>query len=90
MKLVKKVINDLNKKYPKYVLDLVVNVLVTENTECHTDKLNEVQYGDNIKSLVVLLAIDSYMSYDRIVAFISALTNNVINLSKGTLVNWVT
>lgn len=90
MKLVKKVINDLNKKYPKYVLDLVVNVLVTENTECHTDKLNEVQYGDNIKSLVVLLATDSYMSYDRIVAFISALTNNVINLSKGTLVNWVT
>lgn len=89
VKLVKKVIKNLDKKYPKYVLDLVVNVLVTENTDCNIDKLNEVQYGDNIKSLVVLLATDCYMSYDRIVPFISALTNNTINLSKGTMVNWI-
>ncbi len=89
VKLVQKVINDMEKKYPKYVLDLVVNALVTENTDCNIDKLNEVQYGDNIKSLVVLLATDCYMSYDRIVAFISALTNNTINLSKGTMVNWI-
>ena len=89
VKLVKKVIKNLDKKYPKYVLDLVVNVLVTENTDCNIDKLNEVQYGDNIKSLVVLLATDCYMSYDRIVSFISALTNNTINLSKGTMVNWI-
>ena len=29
------------------------------------------------------------MSYDNIVKFISAITNNKINLSKGTVVNWI-
>lgn len=89
IKLVKKTINDLNKKYPKYIVDLVTNVLITENEECEIDKLNEVNYGDNIKSIVILLLTDNYMSIDGVVKFISAITNNVINLSKGTIVNWM-
>ena len=89
VKFIKNTIDDLNKKYPKYVLDLVTQVLVTENTGCNIDKLNEVQYGNNIKALVIFLAIDNYMSGDRIVDFIRILTNNKINLSKATVDNWI-
>ena len=86
---VKETISEINKKCPKYVIDLCVKLLVTENNSENIDKLNDVQYGDTIKSIVVLLATDCYMSYDNIIKFISALTNNKINLSKGTLVNWI-
>lgn len=86
---VKETITEINKKCPKYVIDLCVKLLVTENSSENIDKLNDVQYGDTIKSIVVLLATDCYMSYDNIIKFISALTNNKINLSKGTLVNWI-
>ena len=89
VKFIKNTIDDLNKKYPKYVLDLVTQVLVTENTGCNIDKLNEVQYGNTIKALVIFLAIDNYMSGDRIVDFIRVLTNNKINLSKATVDNWI-
>ena len=89
VKFIKNTIDDLNKKYPKYVLDLVTQVLVTENTGCNIDKLNEVQYGNNIKALVIFLASDNYMSGDRIVDFIRVLTNNKINLSKATVDNWI-
>lgn len=89
VKFVKNTIKDLNKKYPKYVLDLVIDVLVNENVECNIDKLNEVQYGDNIKIIVILLLTDNYMSIDNVCKFISAITNNVINLSKGTINNWM-
>ena len=89
VKYITKTIDNLNKKYPKYVIDLVVDVLITENKNGNIDKLNEVQYGETIKSIVILLATDNYMSYDGIIKFISALTNNTIQLSKGTLVNWI-
>ena len=89
VKYITKTIDNLNKKYPKYVIDLVVDVLITENKNGNIDKLNEVQYGETIKSIVILLATDNYMSYDGIIKFISALTDNTINLSKGTLVNWI-
>ena len=89
VKYITKTIDDLNKKYPKYVIDLVVDVLITENKNGKIDKLNEVQYVETIKSIAILLATDNYMSYDGIIKFISALTDNTINLSKGTLVNWI-
>lgn len=89
IKYIKRTINNLNKKCPKYVIDLVVEVLITENQNGMIDKLNEVQYGETIKSIAILLATDNYMSYDGIIKFISALTNNTINLSKGTLVSWM-
>lgn len=89
VKYVKKTIKEIEKKCPKYVIDLCVKLLVTENESENIDKLNEVQYGNEIKSIVVLLATECYMSYDSITKFISAITNNKINLSKGTLVNWI-
>ena len=89
VKYVKKVISDIEKKYPKYVLDLAVEIIITENTNCKIDKLNEVIYGDNIKSIVILLLADNYMSIDGVVKFIRAITNGQINLSKGTINNWI-
>ena len=56
VKYITKTIDNLNKKCPKYVIDLVVDVLITENKNGKIDKLNEVQYGETIKSIAILLA----------------------------------
>lgn len=86
---VENIINNSNVKKPKYVLDLVVNILVNKNITNNIDKLNDVQYGENIKSLVVYLYTSCSISFDQISDLISVLTNNKVNLSKGTLVNWI-
>ena len=52
-------------------------------------KYGNLLWIQTIKSIAILLATDNYMSYDGIIKFISALTDNTINLSKGTLVNWI-
>ncbi|MGN1338149.1 MAG: transposase [Candidatus Coprovivens sp.] len=89
VKHIKRVIKKLDKKYPKYIVDLAFDIIVTENITDNIDKLNDVQYGNKIKSLCVLLATNSYMSYDKIVDLIKIITSGKINLSKGTLVNWI-
>lgn len=78
----------LSDNCPKYIYDLAVQIVVTQNTNPNYDKLNPVQYGKTIKSLAIILSTNNYMSYDQIVEFIKTLTNNTVVLSKGTLVNW--
>ena len=53
VKYVKKTIKEIKKKCPKYVIDLCVKLLVTEKVCDNIDKLNDVQYGNEIKSIVV-------------------------------------
>lgn len=89
VKHIKKAIKALDKKCPKYIVDLAFDIIITENITDNIDKLNEVQYGNKIKGLCVLLATNSYMSYDKIVDLICIITNGKIKLSKGTLVNWI-
>ncbi len=48
----------------------------------------EVSYDNSIKSLVVELGQQHAMLYNRIVSFISALSNNKINISEGTIKNF--
>lgn len=89
VKHIKKAIKELDKKCPKYIVDLAFDIIITENITDNIDKLNEVQYGNKIKGLCVLLATNGYMSYDKIVDLISIITNGKIKLAKGTLVNWI-
>lgn len=48
----------------------------------------EVTYDKSIKTLVVELGQEHAISYNRIVSFISALSNNKINLSEGSVKNF--
>lgn len=50
---------------------------------------NNVTYGNTIKSFSLLLSSEGIVSIGRITGMISELTNNVINLSDGTIVNWL-
>lgn len=46
------------------------------------------QYGNNIKAMTTDLMYEVYNSTDGVCNFISSITNNLITLSKGTLINW--
>jgi len=48
-----------------------------------------IQYGSNIKSMCTDLMIGANNSTDSVKAFIESITNDVIKLSKGTLINWL-
>ena len=48
------------------------------------------QYGNNIKALALAMMYEIYTSTDGVINFISSITNDCINLSKGTLINWAT
>lgn len=89
VKVIQNKIKDKNIKVPKYVIDLDIKVKITENKGAKIDKLNEVVYGNNIKSTAILLSANNYMSYDQIVNYFDSVTNGIIKLSKGTLVNWI-
>lgn len=47
-----------------------------------------IQYGSKIKAMAVNLMIASNNSTDAVVEFIKSITNGVIGLSKGTLIEW--
>lgn len=47
-----------------------------------------IQYGSNIKAMAVDLMIFANNSTDAVVEFFSSITNGVIKLSKGSLIEW--
>lgn len=53
------------------------------------DFYTDVTYTNDIKALSIELGTHNLISYDRLSEFFSVITNNVINISKGTLVNFL-
>lgn len=49
----------------------------------------DVTYGNSIKALSIELGAYNVISYDRLSDFFKAITNNVIHISNGTLVNFL-
>lgn len=49
----------------------------------------DVTYTNDIKTLSLELSAHNLISYDRLSNFFSVITNNVINISNGTLVNFL-
>jgi transposase len=86
----------------KQVVDIEILVKVTEERvfkgscavcgKIHTGSfseefINTVQYGENIKSLSALLNSYGFLSIGKTSEIINSLTNNILNLSNGTIVN---
>ena len=47
-----------------------------------------IQYGSNIKAMAVSLMVSANNSADAVVDFFDSITNGVIKLSKGSLIEW--
>lgn len=80
----------------KFKIDTKLTVVVTEYTlvyNKYASKLpkelkNYATYGDSLKSLVILLNVEHAVSVKRTSEIIKELTNNLLNLSTGTILNF--
>lgn len=89
-----------SKKEPivKYRYEIKINPFVEKHIfkyeENATDILpkefyTDVTYGNSIKALSIHLNCYNVIAYDRLSDFFSVITNNILNISNGTLVNFV-
>ena len=86
------------KDIVKYKFDVEVKTYVEKHIFKHGKKYKlklppefytDVTYGNNIKSLSIHLGTYNVISYNRLSDFFSVITNNVLNISNGTLVNFL-
>lgn len=89
-------IND--KPIVKYRLGLEFKPYVEKHIFKHTKKSKEklpkefytdVTYDNSIKTLSIELGSYNVISYDRLSDFFNVITNGILNISNGTLVNFV-
>ena len=89
--------NQKAKPYKTTVIDINIDVTVTEylyypdeegNFNVPEKHKKHIVYGDKVKALAVDLMYESYNSTDATKQIICSITNNVIEVSKGTLINW--
>lgn len=82
----------------KYRLGIEVNTIVEKHlficNKKATEKLpkefyTDVTYDNSIKSLSIELGSYNIVSYDRLSDFFNVITNNTVNISNGTLVNFL-
>jgi regulator of replication initiation timing len=78
----------------KYVVDVKIETVATEHrfygdAVIPTDLRCEAQYGVGVKALVATLAGQGLVSSNRIVDMLSAWTNGAIELSDGTVYNFL-
>ena len=82
----------------KYKIELDVNTYIEKHIfkydEKATEKLpkeyyTDVSYGNGIKTLAIYLGNYNVIAYDRLSTFFEIISNNIIKISTGTLVNFV-
>ena len=85
------------KPYKTTVIDIKIEVTVTDylyypdengNFNVPQKHKKHIVYGDNVKALAVDLMYESYNSTDATQNIISSITNNSIEISRSTLINW--
>ncbi len=90
---------EIQKEYiSKYILDLKVNVVAKEYRfyKDKNGKYNipkefkiDVQYGNEIKTLCTVLNTEGIVALDRLTNFVSCISHGKINISKGSIVNFM-
>ncbi len=82
----------------KYRIELQVTPVIEKHIFRHSKKSNnklpkefytDVTYGNSIKSIAIHLDCYNVIAYDRLNDFFKVITNDVINISNGTLVNFL-
>lgn len=81
----------------RYVHDIIVKNIIRKfiyypdangNYNIPSEQHNLVTYGNNIKSISMLLVHKANTSMDQVRYFLEMISNGAINLTKATLVNW--
>lgn len=88
-----------DKTIIKYIMDVKTKVIIRKiyihgdikKTEIPEECKNKstVIYGNNLKALVAIMYAQEVIAFDRMREFIKILTENVLKVSHGSLVNWV-
>lgn len=81
----------------KYKIDTELSVVITEYNLVYDENYsnlpkelkNNVIYGSNLKSFIMLLNVEHAVPVQRTVDIIKELTGNVLNISTGTLQNFI-
>ena len=78
----------------KYVIDIKMQTIAVEHrfysdTRVPKEFRPDVQYGDEIKAIVATLAGQGLVASNRIVDMLSSMTNGAIELSDGTIYNFL-
>lgn len=90
--------NSKKEKIVKYKLGVNIKPYIEKHIFVCDENSNEilpkefytdVTYTNDIKALSIELGAHNLISYDRLSDFFSVITNNIINISNGTLVNFL-
>ncbi len=82
----------------KYILDLQINVIAKEyrfykdkNGKYNIPKefKNDVQYGNELKTICTVLNTEGIVALDRLTNFVSCISHGLINLSKASVVKFM-
>lgn len=82
----------------KYKLGVNVETVVEKHifkySENSTEKMpkefyTDVTYTDDFKSLVIYMNVHNVLSLNRLVEFFDVVTNGIIKLSQGTIINFL-
>ena len=88
--------NSKNKPLEKYKLGLIVKPYIEKHIFIYDENVEDtlpnnfytdVTYTNKFKSLIVFMSVHNIMSMSRLNEFIKVISNGVINLSEGSIVN---
>lgn len=89
----------VSKEYiSKYILDVEINVVAKEYRFYKDEKgkynipkefQTDVQYGNELKTICSILNTEGIIAIDRLTDFVSSISHGKINLSKGSIVNFL-
>ena len=91
--------NPKKGKYTKkYEIDIKTIVVIKEHRFYYNNKKelhipeelkSQVTYSNNLKTLCNVMIVEEVISLKRISEFIEILTNNLLSISQGSLINWL-
>lgn len=90
--------NSKKESIVKYKIELEIKPYIEKHIFKYNEKsinklpkefYTDVTYGNSIKTLSIYLGSYNVIAYDRLSDFFSIITNNLINISTGTLVNFL-
>ena len=82
----------------KYILDLKVDIIAKEYRFYKDEKgkynipkefYANVQYGNELKTMCAILNTEGIVALDRLSAFIRSISHEALNISKGSIVNFM-
>lgn len=90
--------NSSTEYVSKFVIDVKVSVIAKEY-RFHMDKngkynipkefKNDVQYGSELKTICSILNTEGIVAIDRLTDFVSSISHGKLNISNGTVVNFL-